>query len=202
MNNFTRMYVIKNGAAGGWTNSTRTTFTLKVESDYLTMTVVDGRDPFTSEINTAFGHFLQDYERENGKLEISKREHPYRFVYQQGRSGRQTAFIEVDHGNGYPSRRRLLDRSCFGKCGSMCLPVYDFLDLCVTNGFFTVEDGKYVYAAEQDKLGQELEMKTIYPRSTQHEEGWAQPGEFPSVVVSIYNTVRTAPESSETETEG
>lgn len=198
MRDFTMMFVIENGASGGWTSSTRTTFVLKVENDYLSMVVKSGRDPFTEEINTAFGRFIQAYEQENGKVEIFQRVNPYRFTYRQGSSGCQTTFIEVDKGDGYPMRKRLLDRSCFGKCGSMCLFVYDFLDLCVTEEFFKVEDGAYAYAEDGDEFGKEVEMKMVRPRLTQYEEGWAQPGEFPSTVVSIHNVVREAPEASDT----
>jgi hypothetical protein len=201
MKDFTRMYVIKNGAAGGWTNSTRTTFTLTVENDYLSMVVKDGRDPFTEEINTAFGHFIQDYEQENGKVELFQRVNPYRFTYRQGSSGCQTTFIEIDKGDGYPSRKRLLDQSCFGKCGSMCLFVYDFLDLCVADGFFTVGDGTYVYAAEEDEFGKELEMQVIRPRLTQYEDGWTQPGEIPDAIVSVHDIVREVPVEAESESE-
>ncbi len=196
MKNFTRMYVVKNGEAGGWTDSTRTTFTLTVKDNLLSMMVRSGRNPFMAEINTAFGSFIRDYERENGKVEIFRRVNPYRFIYRRGSSGCQTIFIEIDKGDGYPSRRRLLDQSCYGKCGSMCLFVYDLLDLCVASGSFTVENGAYSYAEDRDELGKELDMKVVGPRLTQYEEGWAQPGEFPSVV-SIHDVVRIAPEESE-----
>lgn len=197
MKDFKRMYVVENGAAGGWTDSTRTTFVLSVQDDYLSMVVKSGRNPFTEEVNTAFGRFIRDYEAENGKLETFKRVYPYRFVCREGSSGCQTTYIEIDTGDGYPSRKRLLDQSCFGKCGGICVFVYDMLDLCVTSGFFTVEDGTYVYAEDRDEFGKEVAMSTICPRLTQYEEGWAQPGEFPSTVMGIHDVVRTAPEDTE-----
>lgn len=197
MKNFRRMFVIKNGEAAGWTNSTRTTFVLSVEDNVLTMKVKSGRNPFTNEINTAFGLFLQEYAQEYGQLSTYKRTNPYRFVYQQGLSGRQTTYIELDTGDGFPKRKRLLDMSCFGKVWSMSLFVYDFTDLCVACKFFRVEDGKYVYDQSHDKIGKEIDMTVIRPRYIEHEDGWTQPGNYPEGVIDIHNVVREKPVDSE-----
>lgn len=83
----------------------------------------------------------------------------------------------------------------------MCLFVYDFLDLCVADGFFTVGDGTYVYAAEEDEFGKELEMQVIRPRLTQYEDGWTQPGEIPDAIVSVHDIVREVPVEAESESE-
>lgn len=195
--NFKRMYTVKNGGASGWTESTHTTFILSIEDDVLAMTVKAGRNPFPGEINTAFGRLISEYQAQYGTVEKYERAYPYRFTYQEGSSGRQTTFIEIDKGDGFPERKRLLDMSCFGKVGRMSLFVYDFLDLCVADGFFKVLDGNYVYDRESDEFGKDVEMMTIKPRITELEPGWTSCDGSASEIVSIYDIVREGEEPEE-----
>lgn len=193
MKNFKRLFVINDGECGGWSNSTRTSFVISVEDDELSIKVKSGRDMYVSEINTAFGRFLKEYEAEFGeKVALYERHNRYRFCFREGSSGCQDTFIEVDRGDGFPVRKFMMHESCFGKsCGFDCF-VYDFLDLCVASEFLVVEDGFYTYHEDED-ANSELKMQVIKPRLIEYEEGWTSPWERPEGVVYL-RTVRERPE--------
>lgn len=192
MNDFSRMFVI-NGVAAGWTESTKTVFVLSVVGDYLRLILKAGRDPFAYEVNSALGRFLEEYEAENGPVERYQRSHPYRFVYSAGMSGRQDTFIEVDNGDGYPTRHHLMHESCYGKASDMRGFVYDLLDFCVVGNFFEIKDGCYRYIREEDKAADAVEMKVVKPRLTEYEEGWANSSDYPDDVVYL-KVCRETPE--------
>lgn len=186
MTNMRMMFKVNNGEASGWTDSTHTTFILSIEDNYLRTKVKSGRDPFPEEISTAFGRLLQAYEAETGeKVAVYERRHPYRFTFREGVSGCQTAFIEIDKGDGFPDRRCVTHQTCFGKTPGLSCFVYDFLDLCVVDGFLKVEDGAYVYPEADDEFAKVVDMKEILPRNTGEEEGWTYPGSWPEKVVPL-----------------
>lgn len=196
MKNFRRLFVIKNGNSGGWTDSTRTSFVISVENDMLSVVCKSGRDMYAGEINTAFGRFLKEYEAEFvEKVALYERHNRYRFCYRQGSSGCQDTYIETDMGDGFPVRKFMMHESCFGKNGGFSCFVYDFLDLCVACKFFVAEDGFYAYPEEEDN-NSELEMQVIKPRLVEYEEGWTNPWEKPEGVVYL-RTVREKPEDPE-----
>ena len=189
MENFRRLFAIKDGGASGWTDSRRTSFIISVENNELTVKVKSGRDPFVEEVNTAFGRFLQAYEAEFGeKVALYERTHRYRFCYRQGMSGCQDTFIEFDRGDGFPERKFLMHESCFGKCADLRCFVYDFLDICVVGGFLSIEDGCYTYSEGED-ANADCNMQIISPRLVEAEEGWSSPWEKPEEVVYL-NVVR------------
>lgn len=194
MKDFSRLFIIKNGERGGWTDSTRTSFVISVKDDKLTVAVKSGRDMYTSEINTAFGRFLKEYEAEFGeKIALYERRNRYRFCYREGSSGCQDTYIEIDTGDGFPVRKFIMHESCFGKNGGFDCYVYDFLDLCVASAsnFLTIEDGFYAY--QDEDANSEVEMQVIKPRLTDYEEGWTSPWERPEGIVYL-RTVREKPE--------
>lgn len=194
MMNFKRLFVVENGESGGWTNSTKTSFIIAVEDDELKVTCISGRDMYAAEINTAFGRFLLEYQKEVGKkVETYRRTNRYRFAYRQGSSGCQDTFIEIDKGDGFPQRRFLMHQSCFGKNGGFKAFVYDFLDLCVASGFLVIEDGCYVYHEEEDAYAADLHTRIVKPRLVEYEEGWSEPWARPTEVVYL-RTCREAPE--------
>ena len=193
MRDFSRIFVVTDGGCAGWTDSDRTSFVISVNYDALDVTIKSGRDAFASEINTAFGLFLEEYEAEFGeKIPVYERESRYRFCYRQGSSGCQDTFIEIDRGDGFPDRKFLMHESCYGKSAGIHCFVYDFLDLCVAGGFFTVEDGCYKYPKESDAAASDCNMKVFRPRLLKYEEGWTNPGERPSGVVYL-RTCREVP---------
>lgn len=195
MKNFSRLFVIKNGECGGWTSSTRTSFVISVENDGLSVKGKSGRDMYASEINTAFGRFLKEYEAEFGeKVALYERRNRYRFCFREGSSGCQDTYIEIDMGDGFPVRKFMMHESCYGKNGGFGCFVYDFLDLCIASKFLIVEDGFYVYPEDED-ANSELEMQVIKPRLIEYEEGWTSPWERPEGVVYL-RTVREKPEDS------
>ena len=192
MNDFKRLFVVRNGASSGWTSSDRTSFIISVEGNFLYVKGKTGRDMFAHEINTAFGRFLEEYEKEFGeKVEVIERRHPYRFCYRQGSSGCQDTFIEINKGDGFPERKFLMHQSCFGKCSGFSCFVEDFLDLCVAGGFFSVEDGSYHYPGEDI----EYEMEVYRPRLVEYEDGWTNPWERPTEVVRL-KICREVPEET------
>lgn len=196
MENFKRLYIIRNGECGGWSNSNKTSFVISVEDDELSVKIKSGRDMYANEINTAFGRFLKEYEAEFGeKVALYERKHRYRFCFRQGSSGCQDTYIEVDKGDGFPSRKFMMHESCFGKCGGFSCFVYDFLDMCLAGKFLTVEDGYYIYHEEND-ASSELEMQVVKPRLIEYEEGWTSPWEKPEKVVYL-NVVREEPKDPE-----
>lgn len=192
MMDFSRMFVV-NGVAAGWTEVSKAVFILSVVGDYLKLILKAGRDPFAYEVNTALGRFLEEYEAEYGPVERYQRSHPYRFAFSQGMSGRQDTFIEIDNGDGYPTRHHLMHESCYGKASDMGGFVYDYLDLCVVGGFFEIKDGCYRYIREEDKAADAVEMKVVKPRLTEYEEGWTSPYGYPKDVVYL-KVCREAPE--------
>lgn len=193
MKDFSRLFVIKNGKFSGWTNSTRTSFVISVENDELSVKGKSGRDMYASEINTAFGRFLKEYEAEFGeKVALYERHNRYRFCYRQGSSGCQDTYIEIDMDDGFPVRKLMMHESCFGKNGGFDCFVYDFLDLCVASRFLDVEDGFYTYLEDED-ANSELEMQVIKPRLIEYEKGWTSPWEKPEGVVYL-SVVREKPE--------
>lgn len=196
MKDFSRLFIIKNGECGGWTSSTRTSFVISVENDELSVKGKSGRDMYASEINTAFGRFLKEYEAEFGeKIALYERRNRYRFCFRQGSSGCQDTYVEIDKGDGFPERKFIMHESCFGKCGGFGCFVYDFLDMCLAGGFLRTDDGFYVYP-EEDDANSGLEMQVIKPRLTEYEEGWTFPWEKPEKVVYL-RTVRERPENPE-----
>lgn len=196
MKDFSRLFIIKNGECGGWTNSTRTSFVISVENDELSVKGKSGRDMYVSEINTAFGRFLKEYEAEFGeKVALYERRNRYRFCFRQGSSGCQDTYIEIDMGDGFPVRKFMMHESCLGKNGGFSCFVYDFLDLCVASKFLVAEDGFYTYSEDKD-ANSELEMKVIKPRLIEYEEGWTSPWEKPEGVVYL-RTVREKPKDPE-----
>ena len=186
MQDMSRLFVIvDSGKSSGWTNCDRTSFIVEVRCDQLTVTKKSGRDMYPEEINTAIGRFLKEYESVFGeKIAIFKRTHPYRFCFKTGVSGCQDTYIEVDTGDGFPTRKRICRQSCFGKSGGFHCFAYDFLDLCVADGFLVVKDGFYTYEEEED-FNSTSSMQMIKPRLLEYEEGWAQPFERPSKVVPL-----------------
>ncbi|MBQ7040620.1 hypothetical protein IJN73_00945 [Candidatus Saccharibacteria bacterium] len=200
MENFRRLFVVKNGESSGWTNSDRTSFIISVEDDELKVLVKKGRDPYAYEINTAFGRFLKEYERENGKVERYKRSRSYRFCFRNGSSGCQDTFIEIDVGDGFPERKFLMHKSMYRKCGGFHCFIYDFLDLCVAEGFFSIVDGFYAYNQEEDARAEEIDMQVIKPRLLEYEEGWMNPWRVPDDVVYL-KVCRKEPETEEPEVE-
>lgn len=182
MENFKRLFVVKNGAVGGWSDSDRTSFIIEVVGNYLFVKHKTGRDMFAHEINTAFGRFIEEYEAEFGeKIAIYERRYPYRFCFRQGGSGCQDTFIEINKGDGFPERQFIMHESCYGKTAGFTCFVYDFLDLCVAAGFFDIDEGNYVYPGEEI----EYELTSVKPRLTKYEEGWRMPGDRPSGVVYL-----------------
>ena len=196
MKDFSRLFIIKNGECGGWTSSTRTSFVISVENDELSVKGKSGRDMYASEINTAFGRFLKEYEAEFGeKVALYERRNRYRFCFRQGSSGCQDTYIEIDMGDGFPVRKFMMHESCFGKNGGFGCFVYDFLDLCVASKFLVAEDGFYAYPEDED-ANTEFEMQVIKPRLIEYEEGWTSPWEKPEAIVYL-RTVREKPEDPE-----
>ena len=173
--NIRRLFVVQNNGAAGWTSVDRTVFTISLENDWLRVVKKSGRDMFPSEINTAIGRLLQEYRAEfEVPLARYRRQHRYRFCYRTGQSGCQDTFIEVDKGDGFPERKFLFHESCYGKCSGFECFAYDFLDLCVAEGFLADEDGTYVYHQEQD-AGADVEMTIVKPRLLGYEHGWNTP---------------------------
>ena len=199
MQNMSRLYAIKDsGSYSGWTTVDRTSFVISVKGDMLTVTKKSGRDMYPKEINTAFGRFLQEYEQEFGeKVALYERSNPYRFCFRTGSSGCQDTFIEIDTDrDGFPQRKFMLHQSCFGKCEGFSCFAYDFLDLCVAEGFFGVtEDGFYVYREEEDS-NSECEIQTVKPRLLAYEEGWNSPWQKPDKVVPL-RVCREVPQEDE-----
>lgn len=189
MKDFSRLFIIKE-EDGGWASS----FVISVENDKLSIKGKSGRDMYASEINTAFGRFLKEYEAEFGeKVALYERRNRYRFCFRQGSSGCQDTYIEIDDmDDGFPIRKFIMHESCFGKNGGFGCFVYDFLDLCVASKFLIVENGFYVYPEDED-ANSELEMEVIKPRLIEYEEGWTSPWERPEGVVYL-KTVREKPD--------
>ena len=202
MQDISRLFVIKEGECGGWTNSTRTSFVVSIKNDQLCVSVKSGRDPFTHEINTAIGRILKEYEAEYGeRVALYERQNRYRFCFRQGSSGCQDTYIEIDVGDGFPTRKHLLHESCFGKCGGFSVFVYDFLDLSIGANFLIVEDGCYVYPESED-ANSGIEMEVVRPRLLEFEEGWTFPWNRAKEVVYL-KTVREKPnDNPEGMTEG
>ena len=197
MKNFTRLFKVTDGNADGWTDSTRTTFVLKIESNILEMYVKGGRNPFVQEVNTAFGLLLKEYETEFGeKVETYHRRCRYRFCFTEGMSGCQDTYIEYDkNGDGFPTRSHMLHESCFSKASNVKCFVYDFLDLCVAIGFISSEDGCYIYDPEND-ANSDMHVSIIKPRLLDLEDGWTSPYDHASQIVYL-KTVRERPEEPE-----
>lgn len=194
MKNFKRLFVVKNGSVGGWSDSDQTSFIISVEDERLSIRRKSGRDMFAHEINTAFGRFIQEYEAEFGeKIALYKRHYPYRFCFRQGSSGCQDTFIEIDKGDGFPERKFIMHQSCFGKSAGLTCFVYDFLDLCVAADFFDIDDGKYNYAGEDI----DYELTSVKPRLTWYENGWTKPWERPAKVVYLATCREVPPKESD-----
>lgn len=196
MEEFKRLFVIKDGESSGWTSSTKTSFMIEVDGEVLIVKWKSGRDMYPHEINTAFGRFLKEYEAEFGeRVALYERLNRYRFCFRQGSSGCQDTYIEIDKGDGFPERKFLMHESCFGKCSGFRCFVYDFLDLCLAGGFFKAEDGFYTYS-EADDENASCEMQIIKPRIIEFEEGWTSPLEKPDKVVPLI-VVRERPMAEE-----
>ena len=196
MENFRRLFAIKNGNVGGWSDSDQTSFIISVENDTLSIKWKSGRNMFAHEINTAFGWFIQEYEKEFGKIAVYKRRRAYRFCYRQGSSGCQDTFIEIDKGDGFPERKFIMHETCFGKSAGFTCFVYDFLDLCVAAEFFGIEEDSYSYSQEEI----DYEMTSVKPRLTQYENGWTRPWKHSTEIVYL-TTCREKPEDMEGEEE-
>lgn len=184
MNDFSRLFMVS-GVAAGWTNASKTVFVLSVVGNYLRLILKAGRDPFAYEVNSALGRLLEEYEAEYGPVERHQRSHPYRFTFSQGMSGRQDTFIEIDNGDGYPTRHHLMHESCYGKASDIGGFVYDYLDLCVVGNFFEIKDGCYRYIREEDEAADTVEMRVVKPRFVEYEEGWVSPSDYPEGVVYL-----------------
>lgn len=188
MINFTRLFIAEDSAGQvGFqgANSSRSGFIINVSgNDMLTVTSKFGCAPTTGEVNTALGRFLTEYEVKHGAIEKYKRTNRYRFAFYSGPTGCQDTYIETDTGDGFPSRKRICHMSMYGKVNEdiKCF-IYDFLDMCVAEGFLTIKDGCYHYDASTD-ANAEMVAKCIKPRLVHEESGWVNPdsGELPKVV--------------------
>ena len=67
MEDFKKLFVVKNGGSSGWTDSDRSTFVVSVECNILQVYCKSGRDMFPHEVNTAIGRFRKAYEEEFGE---------------------------------------------------------------------------------------------------------------------------------------
>lgn len=159
---------------------TVSTFVISTNDDWLTIRKESGRDMYMSEIKTALGLFIQAYRKEiMAEIAHVERDGRYRIVYSTGAHGESNVFIEIDSGNGYPSRRKIYHVSSLGKCGFISCPIYDLADLCVAEGIFEIKDGCYTYSDDTKNI------IMIEPRITECEEGWVDPQDIPTSAVPL-----------------
>lgn len=198
-----KLFIINNGEAAGWSDSTRTEFTVEINDYYIIVNWKGGRDMFAGEVNTAIARLLQESDRLYGVTEKYQRKSKFRFCYRTGSSGCQDTFIEyIKDDDEYPERKFMFHESCFGKTAGFKVFKYDFLDLAVVSGFLhldTLADGRkyYAYDPMQDNL-KDLEMLMIDPRDITSEEGWINDIEEEASVVYL-STERVHPTPEEIE---
>lgn len=92
------------------------------------LTVKGGRKPYERESLFALSCFLGEYAKETGELEVFPRNYPFRFFSGSRTSGAEDIFVEWDKdGDGFPSRKKVLSLSCFGKAEICNSFLYDVL---------------------------------------------------------------------------
>ena len=188
MKEFKRLYMFEGIDNQGFTcsASNRTSFVLSIESsNKLIMTVQSGRDPYTREINSAVAMFFKEYFEEYGPVEKYHRKNRYRFCFREGTSGCQDTYIEYEEIPGFPKRKHLLHQSMYGKCQGFKVFFYDFMDLAVTSGLLSVENGFYAVPEGVDEAPDGATVTVVNPRYTLEEEGWTSPSEIPTEIVEL-----------------
>lgn len=186
MTDFTRLYILSDskGAENAYWGSGKGTsgIIISLKEDKLKVFVKFGCSPMSWEVNSLFGLFFNEYMSINSTVDVFKRTRPYRFVYKTGVSGCQDTFLEVDNGDGFPSRKKITHMSMCGKMNQeISCYVYDFLDLAVSGGLFTVfQEVYYFYNEKNDSAAVDVasRVQVIKPRETAKETGWVQPGQY------------------------
>ncbi len=197
MYNFSRLFVVDNGEASGWSGSTKTSFVFLVKNDWLSVQKKSGRNMFVNEIITALYHFLKEYEAEFGeKITVCERSDYYRFCMDKGYSGCRDYFIETDSGDGYPNKEHLLHVSSYGKVAGFECFFHDFADLCVAAKKLFVEEDYYVCPREEGS-DSAVEMDIVKPRMTEYEVGWSSPWARPDTITGIEDVVREKPNNED-----
>ena len=150
-------------------------YLVEVKNDILRVEHIGGRRLTRKEVNMAVAKVLLDDE----KVERYQRKNRFRFVYQLKR-GLKAAFIELEKMPGLPEKRPLFTEGKHEKCESIICFVYDFLDLCVADGFLDIADlawasgrhSSYYRCHSQDKY---TGIRVKRYRDTTAEPGWNEP---------------------------
>ena len=161
-----------------------TKFIVDVDYETVSMSVIEGHDPYIEELYAGLfkviGEEVEEYERKVN----------FRFCHRTGMSGAADLYIEyLTKHYGFPKRKFIMHESMFDKVPEIKEGtfLYDVLDLGRALNLVVIEDGKY---KPSDRLKEKIEeqhmaIKLVEPRDIGEEDGW---GEYK--LVDIHNIVR------------